>query len=178
VLSKQWLIHVSPLEWKWPMYTSPLVTEQPMRWVSSLFGFVWLSAFRFMHHSPKTGGYVDNQNCPFSKVVKIRNRPHHCVPLVKIIKKHIWKVQFGVQIRELCFQEDVSTSVLPSQTRNIDSWRRPIRTSDPLSELLIISWKGWLFMEIRTVDPLLELLMFAWSYWLCVKIRTSDSWKT
>ena len=40
VLSKQWPIHVSPLEQKWSMYTSPLVAEQPMRGVSSLFGFI------------------------------------------------------------------------------------------------------------------------------------------
>jgi hypothetical protein len=32
--------------------------------------------------------FVDNQNYPFCEVVKIRNGPHHCVPLVEMVKKH------------------------------------------------------------------------------------------
>jgi hypothetical protein len=35
------------------------------------------------------------------------NRLHHCVPLVKMVKKHIWSVQFGVQMRELCLRENI-----------------------------------------------------------------------
>jgi hypothetical protein len=68
VLSKLWPIHVSSLEQKWPMYTLPLVAEQPMRWVSLLLSFycvlAQLSVFRFMHHSPENrGAYVDTQKC-------------------------------------------------------------------------------------------------------------------
>jgi hypothetical protein len=59
-----------------------------MWWVSSLFGFVWLSVFRFMHHSPENReAYVDNQNCSFYKVIKMWNRLHHCVSLIEMVKK-------------------------------------------------------------------------------------------
>ena len=40
------------------MYTSSLVAEQPMRWVSLLFGFVRLSIFRFKYHSPENRGHM------------------------------------------------------------------------------------------------------------------------
>ena len=93
VFSKQWSIHVSPLEQIWSIYTSRLVTEDPMRWVSLLFSFVCLSVFRFMYHYQKWGGaYVDNQNCPFCEVIKIWNILHHCVPLVEVVKKRIWNI--------------------------------------------------------------------------------------
>jgi hypothetical protein len=36
------------------------------------------------------------------KVVKIYNGSHHCVPLVETIEKHIWNVQFGDRMKELC----------------------------------------------------------------------------
>jgi hypothetical protein len=96
------------------MYASPLVTMQPMRWVSLLFGlimFVWSSVFRFMHHKPENmGAYVDNQKCQFCEVVKMCNRLYHCVPLVEMVKKHIWNVQFRVRMRELCLRENVWTT--------------------------------------------------------------------
>jgi hypothetical protein len=61
-----------------------------------------------MHHKPKNRrAYVDNQKCSFCEVVKMCNRPHHCVPLVEMVKKHIWNVQFGVRMRELCLQENI-----------------------------------------------------------------------
>jgi hypothetical protein len=101
------------LRTKWPIYTSPLVTIQPMRWVSLLFGlimFVWSSVFMFMHHKPKNrGAYVDNQKCPFCEVVKMYNGLHYYVPLVEMVKKHIWNVQFGVRMRELCLRENIWT---------------------------------------------------------------------
>jgi hypothetical protein len=41
-----------------------------------------------MHHKPKNRGvYVDNQKFPFYEVVNMYNRLHHCVPLVKMVKK-------------------------------------------------------------------------------------------
>jgi hypothetical protein len=40
------------------MYISPLATEQLMRWVSSLFGFVLTGVFRFMHRSPENRGHM------------------------------------------------------------------------------------------------------------------------
>jgi hypothetical protein len=56
------------------MYTSPLVTIQPMRWVSLLFGlimFVWSSVFRFMHHKPEKHGYIlTTKNVHFVKLSK------------------------------------------------------------------------------------------------------------
>jgi hypothetical protein len=66
---------------------------------------------------------VDNQKCLFCEVIKIYNGLHHCVPLIEIVKKHIWNVQFGVQMRELCHRENVWTTgttglrspVLPSE---------------------------------------------------------------
>jgi hypothetical protein len=64
--------------------------QQPMRWVSLLFGlimFVWSSVFRFMHHKPENrGAYIDNQKCPFCEVVKMYNGLHHCIPLVEVVK--------------------------------------------------------------------------------------------
>jgi hypothetical protein len=27
------------------------------------------------------------------------NGVHHCVPLVEVVKKHIWNIQFGVRMR-------------------------------------------------------------------------------
>jgi len=58
--------NVSPLEQKWPMYTSPLVVELLMTWVSSLFGFILFdyvfSGSCIIHL--KTGAYVDTQKCP------------------------------------------------------------------------------------------------------------------
>jgi hypothetical protein len=35
---------------------------------------------------------VDNQNCPFYEVVKMWNGPHHHIPLIEMVKKHIWNV--------------------------------------------------------------------------------------
>jgi hypothetical protein len=56
------------------MYTSSLVTMQPMIWVSLLFGlimFVWSSVFRFMHHKPKNRGHVlTTKNVHFIKLSK------------------------------------------------------------------------------------------------------------
>ena len=65
MLSKQWPVHVSPLEQKLPMYTSSLVARQPMRWTSLLFSFILKNVFRFIHHSLENrGAYVDTQKCP------------------------------------------------------------------------------------------------------------------
>jgi hypothetical protein len=62
----------------------------------------------FMHHKPKNrGAYVDNQKCPFCEVVKMYNGLHYYVPLVEMVKKHIWNVQFGVRMRELCLRENI-----------------------------------------------------------------------
>ncbi len=55
----------------------------------------------------KAKPYVDNQKYLFCKVVKMCNKLHHCIPLVEMVKKHIWNVQFGVQMKELCLQENV-----------------------------------------------------------------------
>jgi hypothetical protein len=71
--------------------------------------------------------WVDNQKCPFYKVVKMCNGPHHCIPLVDMVKKHIWNVQFGVQMRELCLRENICLgyrnfrSILPVRDRNFRS---------------------------------------------------------
>jgi hypothetical protein len=56
-----------------------------------------------MHRKPENrGAYVDNQKCPFCEVVKMCNGLHHCIPLVEVVKKYIWNVQFGVRMKELC----------------------------------------------------------------------------
>ena len=41
---------------------------------------------------PPTYGDVENQNYPFYEVVKIWNELHHCVPPVKMVKKHTYNV--------------------------------------------------------------------------------------
>jgi hypothetical protein len=69
-----------------------------------------LSCFLCLLHSG-----VDNQKCPFCEIVKICNGLHHCVPLVEMVKKHIWNVQFGVQVKELCLQKDATSSGLLAQ---------------------------------------------------------------
>ena len=62
-----------------------------------------------MHNSPENRGtYVDNQNCPFCEVVKMWNGLHHCVPLVETVKKHICNVEFGVWIKGLFPQENLT----------------------------------------------------------------------
>jgi hypothetical protein len=43
---------------------------------------------------------------------------HHCVPLIKMVKKHIWNVQFEVRMRELCLQKMYELPVLPV----LDHW--------------------------------------------------------
>jgi hypothetical protein len=69
-----------------------------------------------MHRKPKNrGAYVDNKKCPFFEVIKMCNGLHHCVPLIEVVKKHIWNVQFGVQMKELCLQKDAPSSGLPAQ---------------------------------------------------------------
>jgi hypothetical protein len=61
-----------------------------------------------MHHKPKNrGAYVDNKKCSFCEVVKMCNGLHHCVPLVEMVEKHIWNVQFGIRMRELCLRENI-----------------------------------------------------------------------
>jgi hypothetical protein len=96
------------------MYTSPLVTMQPIRWALLLFGlimFVWSSVFRFIHHKPKNRGYMlTTNNVHFMKLSK-----YVTVFIIAFLssrwsKKHIWNVQFGVWMRELCIRENVWTT--------------------------------------------------------------------
>jgi hypothetical protein len=62
---------------------------------------------------------VDNQKCSFCEVVKMCNGFHHCVPLVEMVEKHIWNVQFGVRMRELCLRENICLGPeLPVRDRN------------------------------------------------------------
>jgi hypothetical protein len=35
------------------------------------------------------------------KLLKCENGPHSFVPLAEMVKKHIWKIQFGVQMNKL-----------------------------------------------------------------------------
>jgi hypothetical protein len=82
---------------------------------------------------------VDNQKCLFCEVVKMCNRLHHCVPLVEMVEKYIWNVQFGVRMRELCLRENIclgtgTSGLRPehlfgdwnfrSETRTSGGWRR------------------------------------------------------
>ena len=41
------------------------------------------------------------------KFIKLSIGLYHCVDLVETIEMHIWNVQFGVQMRKLCFSEDL-----------------------------------------------------------------------
>jgi hypothetical protein len=50
---------------------------------------------------------VDNKKCLFYEVVKMCNGLLHCVPLVEMVEKHIWNVQFGVRMRELYLRENI-----------------------------------------------------------------------
>jgi hypothetical protein len=55
------------------------------------------------HVHLKTGGHVLTlKNGRAVKVVKMYNGSHHCVSLIEMIKKHIWNVQFGDRMKELC----------------------------------------------------------------------------
>jgi hypothetical protein len=45
---------------------------------------------------------LTTKNVHFCEVVKMCNGLHHYVALVEVVKKHIWNVQFGVRMRELC----------------------------------------------------------------------------
>jgi hypothetical protein len=51
--------------------------------------------------------FVDHQKCSFCEVVKMCNGLHHYIPLVEMVEKHIWNVQFGVRMRELCLRENI-----------------------------------------------------------------------
>jgi hypothetical protein len=103
-----------------------------MRWVSLLFGlimFVLSSVFRFMHYKPENRGtYVDNKKFLFCEVVKMCNGLHLCVPLVEMIKKHIWNVQFG----------GPEERVMPPRKYLSELPVLPVRTSGPRPELLVI----------------------------------------
>jgi hypothetical protein len=54
------------------------------------------------------------------------NRPHHCVPLVEMVKKHIWDVQFEVRMRELCLRENICLGCrnFRFETGTSGGWRR------------------------------------------------------
>ena len=41
------------------------------------------------------------------KFVKLTIGLHHCIDIVETIEMHIWNVQFGVWMRELCLPEDL-----------------------------------------------------------------------
>jgi hypothetical protein len=61
-----------------------------------------------MHHKHENRGHMlITKNVHFVKLSKMCNELHHCVSLVEMIKKHIWNVQFGVRMRELCLRENI-----------------------------------------------------------------------
>jgi hypothetical protein len=61
-----------------------------------------------MHHKPENRGHMlTTKNIHFCEVVKMCNELYHCVPLIEMIKKHIWNAQFGVRMRELCLRENI-----------------------------------------------------------------------
>jgi hypothetical protein len=85
-----------------------------------------------MHHKPENRrAYVDNQKCSFCEVVKICNGLYHCVPLVEMVEKHIWNVQFGVRMRELCLRENICLGhrYFRSETGTSGGWRRKEKIS-------------------------------------------------
>jgi hypothetical protein len=96
-----------------------------------------------MHHKPENrGAYVDNKKYSFFEV-KICNGLHHCVPLVEMVKRHVWNAQFGVRMRELCLQENICLgyryfrSILPVRDRNFQ-WLAEKNTVLRESELPVL----------------------------------------
>jgi hypothetical protein len=53
------------------------------------------------------------------------NGPHHCVPLVEMVKKHIWNVQFGIRMRELCLRKNICLGYRNFQSEIGTSGLRP-----------------------------------------------------
>jgi hypothetical protein len=82
----------------------------------------WIGLFFGTQALPKNRTYVDTQICPKQRAMSNRwycwqlkmfilyNGLHHCIPLVEMVKKYIWNVQFGVRMRELCLRENVWTT--------------------------------------------------------------------
>jgi hypothetical protein len=73
-------------------------------------------------HKPhlKQGACVDNENWPFCNVVKKYNGLHHCIPLVLMVKKYIWNIQFGDWTKGLRSQEGVTILEVPTPNRSSD----------------------------------------------------------
>jgi hypothetical protein len=84
--------------------------------------------------------YVDNQKCPFCEVVKMCNGLHHCIPLIEMVKKHIWNMQFGVRMRELCIRENIYLGY--RYFRSETSW-----CENELLVLPVHDWNFWWLAE-------------------------------
>ena len=121
MLFKQCPIYVSLLEQKWSMYTSPLVAEQRMRWVSSLFGFVWLSVFRFKHHSPENRGHMLT-----TKIVHFVKLPKHETDYIIAFLSSRWsKNIYGTSNLESGSRSYAPSKIAPlSEVPNVGSFDR------------------------------------------------------
>ena len=65
---------------------------------------------------------------------------NHCVDIVKTIEMHMWIIQFGVRMRELCLLEDLHPGLTgqtgPGAVRPV---RRPVRpVQNAQSELGVV----------------------------------------
>jgi hypothetical protein len=137
------------------MYTSSLVAEQPMRWVSSLFSFIVFDLIKYFQvHASftwKQDAYIDTQKCPFCEVVKIWNGLHHCIPLVETVKKTYMErlsqsPDEGVMPLERC-------SVVRTSDSSPDFWRPGLLTWVGTSDLCWDFWHMSGLPTVETADP-------------------------
>jgi hypothetical protein len=115
------------------------------------------------------GTVLTTKKCLFCEVVKIYNRLHYCVPLVEMVKKHIWNVQFMVRIRELCLWENICLGYW--YFRSETSWRE--------NELLVLPVQDWNFRWLVEEDAVwreneLPVLPVLDQYYRCSLTRSID----